>query len=110
MCNICALFSPTPITEEMRNLIFDTQTLAGTKHSDGFGYFTKKGYFKSPYEASSTTFTRKHPHTLGTDFLVTHVRKVSSGKVTTPKAEDEEGWDKYFKLRTAYAHHLFSKI
>jgi len=118
MCNICSLFSPQPIQADLRDLVFDTQIIASTKHGDGFGYFVPESshgeastYYKTDMPAYLAAYLTSSESSLGRRFLFTHTRKASSGKVVLPGKNDEPAWAEYTKKQKSYAHpFVMSKV
>ena len=117
MCNMCSAFSPKFITQEIRDLVFDTQVIASTKHGDGFGYFVpsrnepklKSVYFKSDMPAYNSAYLTSEGNTAERSFLFSHTRKASSGKGTIPGKNDSEAWDAYLADQKDFAHPFVHK-
>ncbi len=113
MCNMAGIFvkEGTPMTKELVRLLLRVQILNSKIHSDGFGYFLSDGsmeylYGKTHLAAKVSWFPRDCLDGIlpDTRFLLTHIRKASSGKVALKKDASEEEIKEHAEKLTTMSH------
>ena len=91
----------TPLKQELTQAILTAQIMGSKVHSDGFGYFAASGdrtkYGRTQVAAIDSMFPGKCMQSMEEDeeFIITHIRKASSGRVVLPKNATPEEANEY---------------
>jgi hypothetical protein len=118
MCNLCGIFlNGHALTQELKHVVLAAQIVASKVHSDGFGYFAAKKEANSVYGRTSVA-AQHSMYPAGcmknadatTTFMITHVRKASSGKVALPVNATENEKRIWNETITKMSHPFLGKV